>query len=93
MSARPHRRGGAPTARTPGNRGCCCVEYTCDENPGITALAAEIAALDDEALAEQVTLLALAAQHAALAPLVLLRLRLAATELARRLVAREGVAP
>lgn len=60
-------------------------------NPGTVALAGELAALSDAALAEQAALLAAAAAHPALALAILVRLRLVAAELARRLAEREGV--
>lgn len=92
MKTRPHRRELVPVAQAPGDH-ACGDQYTGRDNPSVAGLAAELAALDDEALAEQAALLALAAQHAALTPVVLLRLRLITSELARRFVAREGVAP
>jgi len=92
MSTHPHRRGVAPPAGARHRRSLRYeTEYTAGDNPSVAGLAAELAALDDEALAEQAALLAVAAQYATLAPLVLLRLRLLAAELARRLAECEEV--
>jgi|GEM_PF-5895609 len=90
-STRPRRGDIAPTAETR-HRQCPhdAIQYI---NPSVGGLAAEIAALEDAALAEQAALLAAAAQYAVLTPLLLLRLRLVAAELARRLAEREEVRP
>ena len=52
---------------------------------GTHALAAAVAALDDDELVEQALLLAGAARYPVLRPLIITRLRIVAVELARRL--------
>ena len=89
MSARPHRGDVAPLAGVGDRRNPH--DGTHYINLSVAGLAAEIAALEDAALAEQAALLAAAAQYAVLTPLLLLRLRLVAAELARRLVERVEV--
>lgn len=66
------------------------VPLAATRDPGSLELAAELAALSDRELAEQARLLAAAAAHPALVPLVVTRLRLLAAELARRLL-EQGV--
>ena len=90
-SRHPHRRGTAPPAGVRDRRNPH--DGTDYINLSVAGLAAEIAALEDAALAEQAALLAAAAQYAALTPVVLLRLRLVTAELARRLALGEEVRP
>jgi len=78
--ARPH----GPAAPA-----CLLPHSTMVGNASILALAEDMARLSDSDLAEQALLLAEAAKHPALAPLVLVRLRLVAATLARRLLELE----
>jgi hypothetical protein len=89
MSTRP-RGGLSPAPTAPRHRPACLLPHsTMVGNASILALAEDMARLSDSDLAEQALLLAEAAKHPALAPLVLVRLRLVAATLARRLLELE----
>jgi len=88
----PPRGGFAPAPKASRRRAACLRDYlTISGNPSVIALAAELLALEDEQLAEQAELLAVAATHPDLARAVSLRVGLVLAVLARRLNEREEV--